>query len=402
MKKLLIPALAAFVTAAGLVSCERVDTGDPSVPPSERGAIVLEEVAEIFASIPIGPEQMAEVRDAVSSSTENGYDEEYTMQSLLESPGTGVGETKASVKEYGTPLRDLLRAAVEDRFATRSGSFATRSGAPADAAEYIEALASSDVQIYWPYSELWSGSGSPVITYDPRDNSETNVGYEMSPDGSVREIVVDERTAMERPVWVVNYNDDSAFTSLELLRRQDPDWGQGGGEIIVHAPGTKASSTPEATRTLILRSFKMGRNYDTWFAGASEFFVKCGSVSGFKATTEAEMLLYNPTVTDFMIVVKRNQKGKEIPFNAVLISEWTSQLSSCAFIITEDDGGTQEKWKCSSVVKLNSKSYGIEIDIPVNSRDDIVWRGQLTRSYVEKYSGETGHFGDVELVLELI
>ena len=194
----------AAVFAASLVSCEKVDTGDTSLPPSERGSLVLEEVAEIFASIPIGPEQMAEVRDAVSSSTENGYDEEYTMRSLFESPGTGVGETKASVREYGTPLRDLFRAAVEERFATRAGGFATRSGAPADAAENIEALTSSDVQIYWPYSELWSGSGSPVITYDPRDNSETNVGYELSPDGSVREIVVDERTAMERPVWVVN------------------------------------------------------------------------------------------------------------------------------------------------------------------------------------------------------
>ena len=146
----------------------------------------------------------------------------------------------------------------------------------------------------------------------------------------------------------------------------------------------------------------MNRNYDTWFAGASEFFVKCGSVSGFKATTEAEMKLYSPTVTDFMIVVKRSQKGQVIPFNAVLISEWTSQLTSCAFIVTEDDGGTVETWKGSAVVKYNSKSYGFEIAIPVNSRDDIVWRGQLTRSYVEKYSGETGHFGDIELVLELV
>ncbi|MBO7544289.1 MAG: hypothetical protein J6T02_01765 [Bacteroidales bacterium] len=397
MKKTSFQALAAVAVAGALISCERVDTGDPSVPPSERGLITLEEVAEIFSCVPLGAEQMAEVRDAVGSSTENGYDEEYTMRSLFESPGTGVGETKASSKEYVTPLRDLLRAAVEERFATKA---ATRSGAPADASEYLDALSSSDVQIYWPYSEKWDGSSSPVITYDPRSNVESNVGYEMSPDGSVREIIVNEQMAQERPVWVINHNDDSAFTSLELLRRADPDWGQGGGEIIVHAPGTKASS--DATKTLILRSFKMNRNYDTWFAGASEFFVKCGSVNGFKATTEAEMKLYSPTVTDFMIVVKRNQKGKEIPFNAVLISEWTSQLTSCAFIVTEDDGGTIETWKSSAVVKYNSKSYGVEIAIPVNSRDDIVWRGQLTRSYVEKYSGETGHFGDIELVLELV
>ena len=391
MKKTVILAIAA--AAGALVSCERVDVGDPSVPPSERGLITLEEVAEILSTVPIGAEQMAEVRDAVGSSTENGYDEEYTMRSLFESPGTGVGETKAATKAYGTPLRDLLRAAVEERFTTRSG-------APADASEYIDALTSSDVQIYWPYCESWDGSSAPVITYDPRSNAESNIGYEMAPDGSVREIVVNEQVAQERPVWVINYNDDSAFTSLELLRRADPDWGQGGGEIIVRSPGTRASS--DETKTLILRSFKMNRHYDTWFAGASEFFVKCGSVSGFKASTEAEMKLYSPTVTDFMIVVKRSQKGKVIPFNAVLISEWTSQLSSCAFLVTEDDGGTLDTWKCSAVVKYNSKSYGFEMEIPIHSRDDIVWRGQLTRSYVEKYSGETGHFGDIELVLELV
>ena len=46
---------------------------------------------------------------------------------------------------------------------------------------------------------------------------------------------------------------------------------------------------------------------DSWFAGASEFFVKIGSVEDFTAVTEAELQLYNPLVTDFMIVVKRNQ-----------------------------------------------------------------------------------------------
>ena len=54
------------------------------------------------------------------------------------------------------------------------------------------------------------------------------------------------------------------------------------------------------------------------------------------------------------------------------------------------------------MVKYNSRSYGFEIEIPLRSRDDIIWRGALTRSYIEKYNGITGHFGDVDLVLELI
>ena len=71
-------------------------------------------------------------------------------------------------------------------------------------------------------------------------------------------------------------------------------------------------------------------------------------------------------------------------------------------MITEDDGGKRTTWKCSAKVTVKSKAYGIDIEIPLNSSDDIVWRGQLSRRYIEKYSGKTGHFGDVDLVLELI
>ena len=196
---------------------------------------------------------------------------------------------------------------------------------------------------------------------------------------------------------MVNWNDDASYKSLELLRREDPSWGSG-GEILLKS----GESGPEGIRTLILRSFRANRSFDSWLAGASEFWVKIGSVEDFKASTEAELLLYQPSITDFMVVVRRDQVGMDIPFNAVLVSEWTESLSSCAFMMIEDDGGTQTSWQCSATVKYNSKSYGFDIAIPLRSRDDIVWRGALSRSYIERFNGETGHFGDVDLVLELI
>ena len=122
----------------------------------------------------------------------------------------------------------------------------------------------------------------------------------------------------------------------------------------------------------------------------------------FTASTEAELRLYEPSITDFLMVVRRAEVGQDLTFNAVLVSEWTQQLSSAALMIVEDDGGTQTSWKCSATVKYNSKSYGFDIDIPLRTRDDIVWRGNLTRSYIEKYNGQQVGLGDVELVLELI
>ena len=235
-----------------------------------------------------------------------------------------------------------------------------------------------------------------MITFDPSNGAEVNVGYRLREDGSpgIEEVVVDEEMAMDTPVWVVNRNDDSDYTPVEMLRRQDPEW-DGGGSVIV-----KPSSYTGDVRTLVLKDITMRRNFDPWFAGASEFFVKCGRVEDFTASTEAELKLYSPQVSDFMIVVRRNQLNKKIPFNVVLVSQWTELMESIAFMIVEDDGGTRTEWKCSAVVKYNSKSYGFEVSLPFNTRDDIVWRGQLTGKYLEKYDGMTSRFGDVELTFQ--
>jgi hypothetical protein len=103
-----------------------------------------------------------------------------------------------------------------------------------------------------------------------------------------------------------------------------------------------------------------------------------------------------------MVVVKRRQLGQKIPFNVLLASEWTEQMEDIAFMISEDDGGTVTSWKVDATVKIKSKTYGVEIELPVRSRDDIVWRGSLSRRYIQNNSGKVQHFGDVELTLELI
>ena len=55
-----------------------------------------------------------------------------------------------------------------------------------------------------------------------------------------------------------------------------------------------------------------------------------------------------------------------------------------------------------ALVRVESRSYGIELKIPYRSSDDIVWRGTLGRKWFEASSGTVGHFGDVDLTFELI
>jgi hypothetical protein len=237
----------------------------------------------------------------------------------------------------------------------------------------------------------------PVITFDPGGEMTANIGYEMRPDGSVKEVVVNENMAMERPVWVINRNDDSGYKTIEMLRREDPEWGSGGSIVV-----RKDTKSSDDARTLILEELELKVNKDSWFAGGNEIVFKTGGIENFSASTEAEMRLYSPSITDFMLSVKRSQVRQKIPVRAVLISEWTPDLQSLAFLVTEDDGGTQLSWKCTAKVTIKSKSYGFDIEIPLNSRDDIIWRGQLTRNYIEKNNGKESQFGDIYLTFGFI
>ena len=391
----------AALAVHAVLSCEVLDDDvDKHTSTGDSVCVELNEIAEILAAVPLQQSHLKEVHKAVAASSLNGYDEEYTMKNLFDAPGTGVGDTQEEVLDSkssdGVYLRDLIEDYVRNS-GTKSGK---RSIGPD---EFLNALSASDIQIYWPFSEDWDGETMPVITFDPEDDSDANIGYRLitNDDGSryVEEVIVDEAMACDVPVWVVNRNSDAGFTTLEMLRREDPDWGEGGGTIIVK-PKSKASG--ETCKALMLKDFTMCRNYDSWFAGGSEFFVKTGSLDDFTASTEAELRLYNPLVTDFLIVVKRSQMGIPQPFNAVLVPEWNQKMTHCAFMITEDDGGTQTEWKCTALVRIASKSYGVEMNLPFNTRDDIVWRGHLTNKWIEAYSNVTSNFGDISLTFELV
>ena len=395
-KEMYIKAVLAAMALASGIACEKEGSAEASAPEDPVAGIVsLEGVARMLSSLPMTGEHLNEVYGAVESSSGNGYDEEYTLKRLFNAPGTGVGDEEGSSRAAGgSCLRDL----IADYLGAASRS---SEGVVADAERCIKAMTESDMQIYWPYSEDWDGKTYPIVTYDPGYGSESNygflIGFDESGNRKVDSVLVNEAVAREHPVWVINRNDDSAFTPLAMLIRNAPEaFGQ---------PSSRSAAASvqnaSASRTLMIRTFEMKRNYDSWFGGASEFFIKCGTVKGFTAKTEAEMKLYSPSVTDMMIVVRRRDVGKPVPFDAVLLSGFTNQLDKLALLITEDDGGTRTTWKCEATVKVNSKSYGFNLEIPFNEKDDIVWRGQLPASYFQSEDEVKGRFGDVVITFAL-
>lgn len=421
MKLKIFPLCAAVALLAS--SCEPSELVT-RVAPSE---LKLDEMAKVFSELPLEADHLQEVYDAVCASSSNGYDEEYMMSDLLSQPGAGVGDnaSKARTRSYSRPLRDLLmdyyssgagsRSRSGGYGALRAGGGGSTGGGLAggfgsgtkagvrEAEEFLETLERSDLQIYWPYSENWDGVSFPIISFDPGNGAESNYGYLVDYDSSgyriVDSVIVDEKLAAERPVWIINRNDDATYTPLQVAQGQIVESIEPSslGDESAHRSAKAASDDSKA---LYLRSIKMLQNYESWFGGASEFFVKCGAVNGFRATTDEDLKLYRPEVTDLMIVVKRSQKGLTVPVNALLLSEYTEQMDKMAFLVTEDDGGKTTSWKCSAVVKYKSKSFGFEMEIPYKDSDDIVWRGQIAHSFFDDGPITTATLGGVVLKFE--
>lgn len=375
------------------VSCEKETAGVwPDGRPSYDDGI-LEEVAVFLSDVVSDSEVLDEVHSAVTESYDCGYDEEYLFSNVVNCPGRGTGFRSVKAEDgYGEGA--LFRSLVStlDGLTGFPGVHVKSAGT---GKAFLDSLASSDIQIYWPYSENWDGVSLPVVTFDHGLDKDWNYGFILRKDTSgekvVSRVLVDEAYAKEHPVWVVNLNKDRSYVPLKPSRYVPKDDG-----------GNLQTKTGETIYSLMLRSFTALKNYDCWLAGASEYFIKVGAVENFTASTEAEMELFSPTITDFYIVVRRGEVGEPKEVNTIMVSDWTLQMSSIAFMIIEDDGGKQTNWDTEIIVKVNSKSYGITMSIPLNTRDDIVWRGSLSSRYLFATDASHTKFNDVLLDIEIL
>ena len=402
-------AMAMFFT----VSCEKeqriAEAGAAGLP----NAPDLERIASFLSDAVSDPSVLKEVHSAVSESYASGYDEEYLFSNVADNPGRGTGFKAMKSAEYGEGA--LFRNMVSTiNGETGFPGIHVKSGDYGQA--FMDSLAASDIQIYWPYSERWDGETEPVITFDHGLDKDWNYGFILRKDADgnkvVSRVLVDEAYAMHNPVWVVNMNKDRHYVPLVQKTGgctdgfPEPSAGSG-SDFSTPSAGPEADcSVPtksgETIYTLMLRSFTALKNYDCWLAGASEYFIKVGAIENFTASTEAEMALFSPTITDFYIVVRRGEVGTPKEVNTIMVSDWTLQMSSIAMMIVEDDGGKKTSWDTEIMVKVNSKSYGITLSIPLNSKDDIVWRGSLSSRYLFATDAFHTKFNDVLLDIEIV
>ena len=99
-----------------LPCCEELDDDPQKYLEGQKVPVLpLDGVAEILSEIPIGEEQVREVYNAVTSSSWNGYDEEYMMKDLFNEPGTGVGDDRIGVTAMASKRAAMKAKGIETK-----------------------------------------------------------------------------------------------------------------------------------------------------------------------------------------------------------------------------------------------------------------------------------------------
>lgn len=383
MKKLFIFALLGGLLLS-LSACgeaeEPVALPTPTTPAANKVSADTKAIAEMLTGITLSDEIVTEVHDAATAALENGIEESYYFTDMLSDEKSKC--TSRSSSTLGSEIRSLLTKSRNDN------------SVDADMLQY------GDYQIYWPYSEHWDGVSTPVITFVPEDENQLwNYAYRIT-DAGVDTLIVDEEYMQVHPVWIVNkaeisYDDLPNFANGEIVKngvmfcsdRKAPNRRNliGGGRPTVPDNPPRFGVSIDVY-TFYLSYFMCTHQYDSIFAGGSEFVVKLGGVKGYYFKSIDEVTNAGDGICLLRLYRSRSQISDKTPMELegyVLNSDWGPQEVDAAFLLYEEDGDILNRsFKGSVSLNLGDKSYGFEIDLPYNVDDEIICKQNYTRNFL--------------------
>lgn len=185
-----------------------------------------QEMAELLSAMNLSHMVVAEIHQAVVEYTANGYDEFVSFKDIIAYEKPGVDDPQllpvSSKKSSNKPKCPLFTEALVEYL--QYSPFSTNTSVE----EIIELLKESELELYWPYSEMWDGNTMPTYAYVNSWSYEGDVldGY----DANGQQVSVDEAYAKESPVFVVRSKSrNSADDGLSDETDENlSDWEEGG------------------------------------------------------------------------------------------------------------------------------------------------------------------------------
>lgn len=362
----------------GLVACSNQD--EPLAPETLPVSLNLKvsndtkNIAQLMTSIPLTEEIVSEVFFATQNGLENGIEESYYFADVL-SATSAKSANKVSVRKNSPTLGQEIRLALSK----------TRTTNQVD----TDLLQFGNYQIYWPYSENWDGKTLPVITFVPEnENQSWNYGYKQTENG-VETVVVDEEYMESNPVWIINKAD---FSYEDLPNFNNNEHVKNGvyycPRKVIAPPNTHKQGPAKVegipVYTVYLGKLMSSKQYDSIWAGGSEFAIQMGAIEKVQITSKEQLYSTSPEITYFKVTRSRKdiRKKRWAELGVILSSDWYPNENNAGFCIYEEDQGETETFDMSLSVNINGKDESFTIKMPFGSGDDMIYKTVYSKNFI--------------------
>ncbi len=342
-------------------------------------------------------EEAHKIHNAVSDALSAGLDEIYYLK---EYAANSVSENKVS-KEQPTETSKMLRAALCELDDVDTPEISTRASSTP-----IYLFNHERLEIYWPYSENWDGTTTPVIAYAPENLSSFSTEGYILINGTLQKITVTEKYCMNHPVWLITENETPHnmlpnFTNGEMVSPDGILYYS--NSVSTSSPDSYPSLPKDTTRytpvdpvaTLLLGYVRSEHQHDSWFAGGSEYVFRFMSLTNTDITCENDTSKCVPDLARTKVYFKRSEIDKKVPKDiyAIAVSDWKKSLDNIVMTLVEEDGGSKNTpYEATINVTFAGKKYGIEVSIPRGNLDDLI----ATRTYARTYMFSSNNKGKDE------
>lgn len=344
-------------------------------------------------------EEAHRVHNAVSDALSVGLDEVYYLREYASS---STSENRVSCQQP-TAISKMFQSILSELGTERTPEYSTQATTSS-----INLFNNDRLEIYWPYSDNWDGSTTPVVAYAPANLSSLNAEGYILINGSLQKVTVNEEYCMNHPVWLITENETPytllpKFTNGEIVSpdgilystNSNAPTSNGFYPSLPNPNESTNYSIKEPVATVLLGYVRSEKNHDSWLAGGSEYVFRFMSLTNTDLTCESDTSKCVPDLARTKVCFTRKEiKNKtQKDLGAIAVSDWKKSLDNIVMTLVEEDGGSNgTPFEATINVTYAGQKYGIEVSIPRGNLDDLI----ATRTYARTYIFSSNNKGKDE------
>lgn len=319
------------------------------------------------------------VHMAITSAVANGLDEILYLKEYASPNPSSNKISKEGISETSKAFAEEFGRVSEASGSAKANSFGS-STFPVTDNEYL--------QIYWPNSDDWDGSSTPVFVYAPENvNTLRTYGYQVNLAGRPKKILVDEAYCEQHPVWIINES-ETPFKHIPNFNKGE--YKSSNGTVYSQALGPIGGGSfdfeeQEIATTVRIGTVKSTKQHDSWICGGSEYVFRFGTFENTSLTCIADTSKFEPLVSTTKISFTRKEikKGITKELNAIAVSHWPKKLQEVAMLLVEEDPGKDnQSFDVNLGFSWKDFKFSMAISVPFKNHDDEIARRIYAREFI--------------------